>query len=88
MKMTWKLKFPYKIKFISLVQLCFLVKEVLSLLAPCILGSHPYFSWLPNFGNGLLETLWGWGAFMNRRNFFSWSNSVYEFFLGRIMNIF
>ena len=62
MKMTWNLKFPYKIKFISLVQLCFLVKEVLSLLASCILGSHPYFSWLPNFGNGLLEKLWGWGG--------------------------
>ena len=62
MKMTWNLKFPYKIKFISLVQLFFLVKEVLSFLAPCILGSQPYFSWLPNFGNGLLETLWGWGG--------------------------
>ena len=79
MKMTWNLKFPYKIKFISLVQLCFLVKEVLSLLAPCILGSQPYFCWLPNFGNGLLEKLWGlggggdlWaaGIFFPRMNFF------------------
>ena len=62
MKMTWNLKFPYKIKFISLVQLFFLVKEVLSFLAPRILGSQPYFSWLPNFGNGLLEKLWGLGG--------------------------
>ena len=36
---------------------------------------------------GPLEKLWG-GGFLSRRNFFSLSNSLYEFFLGRSMNIF
>ena len=36
-----------------------------------------------------LEKLWGGGAeFSSRRNFFSLSNSLYEFFLGHCMNIF
>ena len=29
-----------------------------------------------------------YGEFLSRRNFFSLSNSLYEFFLGRSMNIF
>ena len=36
-----------------------------------------------------LEKLWGGGGeFSSRRNFFSLSNSLYEFFLGHSMNIF
>ena len=40
--------------------------------------------------DGPLEKLWGGGGgeFLSRRNFFSLSNSLYEFFLGRSMNIF
>ena len=38
--------------------------------------------------DGPLEKLWGGGEFLSRRNFFSLSNSLYEFFLGRSMNIF
>ena len=41
--------------------------------------------------DGSLEKLWlmGWrgGEFSSRRNFFSLSNSLYEFFLGHSMNI-
>ena len=40
------------------------------------------------FRDGPLEKLWGGGEFSNRRNFFSLSNSLYEFFLGYSMNIF
>ena len=38
-----------------------------------------------------LEKLWGGGGgggFLSRTNFFSLSNSLYELFLGRSMNIF
>ena len=38
--------------------------------------------------DGPLEILWGGGEFSSRRNFFSLSNSLYEFFLGHSMNIF
>ena len=38
--------------------------------------------------DGPLEKLWGGGEFSNYRNFFSLSNSLYEFFLGQSMNIF
>ena len=38
--------------------------------------------------DGPLEKLWGSGEFLSSRNFFSPSNSLYEFFLGRSMNIF
>ena len=41
--------------------------------------------------DGLLEKLWGGGGgreFSSRRNFFSLSNSLYEFFLGHGMTIF
>ena len=38
--------------------------------------------------DGPLEILWGEGEFSSRRNFFSLSNSLYEFFLGHSMNIF
>ena len=41
--------------------------------------------------DGPLEKLWGGGGggeFSSRRNFFSLSNSLYEFFLGHSMNIF
>ena len=35
-----------------------------------------------------LQKLWGGGEFSSRRNFFSLSNSLYEFILGHSMNIF
>ena len=38
--------------------------------------------------DGPLEKLWRGGEFLSRRNFFSLSNPLYEFFLGRSMNIF
>ena len=39
--------------------------------------------------DGPLEKLWGGGGeFSTRRNFFSLSNSLYEFILGHSMNIF
>ena len=38
--------------------------------------------------DGPLEKLWGGGEFSSRRNFFSLSNSLHEFFLGHSMNIF
>ena len=43
--------------------------------------------------DGPSQNLWGWGGggggeFLSSRNFFSLSNSLYEFFLGRSMNIF
>ena len=40
--------------------------------------------------DGPLEKLWGGGGgeFSSRRNFFSLSNSLYEFILGHSMNIF
>ena len=40
--------------------------------------------------DGPLEKLWGWGGgeFLSRRNFFSSSNSLYEFVLGRSMKYF
>ena len=39
--------------------------------------------------DGPLEKLWGGGGeFLSRRNYFSLSNSLYEFFLGPSMNIF
>ena len=43
---------------------------------------------LNNVRDGPLEKLWGGGEFSSRRNFFSLSNSLYEFFLGHSMNIF
>ena len=38
--------------------------------------------------DGPLEKLWGGGGFSSRRNLFSLSNSLYEFFLGHSRNIF
>ena len=38
--------------------------------------------------DGPSEKLWGGGEFSSPRNFFSLSNSLYEFFLGHSMNIF
>ena len=38
--------------------------------------------------DGPLEKFWGGGGFSSRRNFFSLSNSLYEFFLGYSINIF
>ena len=38
--------------------------------------------------DGPLEKLWGGGGILSQRNFFSLSNSLYEFCLGRSMNIF
>ena len=35
-----------------------------------------------------LGKVWAGGEFSSRRNFFSLSNSLYEFFLGHSMNIF
>ena len=37
--------------------------------------------------DGPLEKLWGGGEFSSCRNFFSLSNSLYEFFSGPCMNI-
>ena len=37
--------------------------------------------------DGPFEKLWGEGEFSSRRNFFSLSNSLYEFFSGPCMNI-
>ena len=34
------------------------------------------------------KVMGGGGEFLSRRNFFSLSNSLYEFFLGRRMNMF
>ena len=47
-----------------------------------------YKSKFSSIRDGPLEKLWGGGEFSGRRNFFSLSNSLYEFFLGRCMNIF
>ena len=38
--------------------------------------------------DGPLEKLWEGGEFSSRKNIFSLSNSLYEFFLGQSMNIF
>ena len=38
--------------------------------------------------DGPLEKLWREGEFSSRRNFFSSSNSSYEFFLGHSINVF
>ena len=42
------------------------------------------------FRDGQLKKLWGGGGgeFLSHMNVFSLSNSLYEFFLGRSMNIF
>ena len=41
-----------------------------------------------NLRDGPLEKLWGGGGISRGRNFFSLSNSLYEFFLGLSMIIF
>ena len=54
-------------------------------------SSHSYFRLETGstiFRDGPLEKLWwGWGIF-EPQEFFLLSNSLYEFFLGRSMNIF
>ena len=52
-------------------------------------GRYFKYVYFRDLRDGPLEKLWrGGGEFSNRRNFFSLSNSLDEFFLGHGMNIF